>query len=65
MLYISVGEFPKENEHLLNLKLLLKGFVSIITGLHKLPENLHLKVFSGINLEKAIKWRFIVFFLGK
>ena len=62
MLYISVGEFPKENEYLLSLKLLLKRFSSIITGLHKLPENLHLKVFSGIDLEKAIEWRFYCLF---
>nr|ABK80618.1 hypothetical protein [uncultured marine Nitrospinaceae bacterium] len=45
--------------------MLLRGFVSIIVGLHKLPENLHLKVFSGIDLEKAIKWRFYCLFLGK
>ena len=55
----------QKNEYLLNLKLLLKRFVSIITWLHKLSENLHLKVFSGIDLEKAIKWRFYCLFLGK
>ena len=42
--------------------LLLKVAGSIITESNKLPENLHLKVFSGIDLEKAIKLRFIVFF---
>jgi hypothetical protein len=57
--------FPQKYKYLLNLKLLLKVFGSIITELNKLPENLHLKVFSVINLEKAVKWRFIVFFLGK
>jgi hypothetical protein len=42
--------------------LLLKISGSIITESNKLPENLYLKVFSGMNLEKAIKLRFIVFF---
>ena len=60
-LYFSWRD-PKENEYLLNLKLLLKRFGFIITALHKLPENLHLKVFSGINLEKAIEWRFYCLF---
>ncbi len=62
MRYLSGVEYSKKYEYLLNLGLLLKGFGSIITESHKLPENLHLKVFSGINLEKAIKLRFSVFF---
>ena len=37
---------------------------SIITESHKLPENLYLKVFSGMNLEKAIELRFYCLFFG-
>ena len=65
ILYFSGEEFPKENEYLLKLKLLLQGCGSIITKSHKLPENLYLKVFSGINLEKTVELRFYCLFSGK
>jgi hypothetical protein len=45
--------------------LLLKLSGTIITEINKLPENLRLKVFSGNNLENAIKLRFFCLFSYK
>ena len=62
ILYFSDEEFPNKCEYLLKLVLHLELSGTIITELHKSPENLRLKVFSGIDWERLSNWDFLSFF---